>query len=608
MTDTAAGSAASGTAASDTAAADPAAADTAATVGAAPSPESHARSRAFLRWCLRAQWRGLALAAVTGVVVQGLFVLLPWGVQQAVDRGITPGDVAQTAFWAVAVAGLGLLITVGQIAFQWWNYLSGARVIKQTRERLAAHVLELDRAALAGHGPGELAVRGGRDAEALWNWLSGVVETVQLIAGLAIILGALLLLDPLLAAIGLAVIPLLLGLAAVFPRRYEAASLVLGAAHGDRGAAVEGLLSGSAAVRGVGGEHVLVSRHHDSSAEVTRQTVRVARIGTLWGALASFVPLAAAAAGLFLGGLAAVDGDLTVGGLIAFASWMAMLAQRVDTLVGQQTMRRQAAASAARIAEVLALTPRLPEPADPLPAPPPGPAQLTGTGIRVAHGGRTVLDDIGIEVRAGETVAVTGVTGSGKTSLLRVLARLDAPDTGAITLDGVGLDRLRRRDVRARIGFVPQRPVLTSGTLRSTLLLGAEPTPDRDDEVHEACRIAAFDGDLAGFPDGLDTVVGEGGTTLSGGQVQRIALARALLRDPDVLLLDDVTSALDTGTENLVLTRLRAARPDLAIVFAGHREAVHALADRAVALPAPPVTDSPGSPDISGTVSGDRRG
>ncbi|WP_344029777.1 ABC transporter ATP-binding protein [Pseudonocardia kongjuensis] len=556
------------------------------------SPESHARSRAFLRWCLRAQWRGLALAACTGIVVQGLFVLLPWGVQQAVDRGITPGDAVQTAFWAAAVAGLGLLITVGQIAFQWWNYLSGARVIKQTRERLAAHVLELDRAALAGHGPGELAVRGGRDAEALWNWLSGVVETVQLIAGLAVILGALLLLDPLLAVIGVAVIPLLLGLAAVFPRRYEAASLVLGAAHGDRGAAVEGLLSGTAAVRGVGGEHVLVTRHHDHSAEVTRQTVRVARIGTLWGALASFVPLAAAAAGLFVGGLAAVDGRLTVGGLLAFASWMAMLAQRVDTLVGQQTMRRQAAASAARIAEVLALAPRLPEPADPLPAPPAGPARLAGTGIRVVHGDRTVLDDVGLAVRSGETVAVTGVTGSGKTSLLRVLARLDAPDAGTVTLDGVRLDRLRRRDVRARIGFVPQRPVLTSGTLRSALLLGAELTPDRDGELRAACHVAAFDDDLAGFPDGLDTVVGEGGTTLSGGQVQRIALARALLREPDVLLLDDVTSALDTGTENLVLTRLRAARPDLAIVFAGHREAVHALADRVVALPAPPVTDA----------------
>lgn len=567
--------------------------------GDSPSPESHARSRTFLRWCLRAQWRGLALAAVTGVVVQGLFVLLPWGVQQAIDRGITPGDVDQTVLWAVAIAGLGLLITVGQIAFQWWNYLSGARVIRRTRERLAAHVLELDRAALAGHGPGELAVRGGRDAEALWNWLSGVVETVQLIAGLIVILGALLLLDPLLAAIGLAVIPLLLGLAAVFPRRYEAASLVLGAAHGDRGAAVEGLLSGTAAVRGVGGEHVLVTRHHAGSAEVTRQTVRVARIGTLWGALASFVPLAAAAAGLFVGGLAAVDGRLTVGGLVAFASWMAMLAQRVDTLVGQQTMRRQAAASAARIAEVLALTPRLPEPADPLPAPPPGPARLSGTGLRVVHGDRAVLDDVAIAVRAGETVAVTGATGSGKTSLLRVLARLKAPDAGAVTLDGVALDRLRHRDVRARIGFVPQRPVLTSGVLRSTLLLGADPTPDRDGEVHEACRIAAFDGDLAGFPDGLDTVVGEGGTTLSGGQVQRIALARALLRHPDVLLLDDVTSALDTATEDLVLTRLRAARPDLAIVFAGHREAVHALADRVVALASPPVTDA---------VSGARRG
>ncbi|OLT09980.1 hypothetical protein BJF78_29530 [Pseudonocardia sp. CNS-139] len=534
-----------------------------------------------MRWCLQVEWPGFAVAVALGVLGQVLLVAIPWAVQHALDDGVATGDMPVTGLWALAVVGLGLLMTGAQIAEQRWNYLCGARVLQRVRVAMADRVLTLDRRALARFGAGDLGTRHGRDVDQVWIWIGGVLATAQLGVGLVVILGALAQLDLLLALLGLAAIPVVAAVNLYYPRRYESAHERLAELHGARGDAVSDLITAGAAVRGLGGESALVVRHQGRSDAVTAQSVRAAGIRADWVSRAPFAPMVATGVGIGVGGLAVIDGSLTVGGLVAFASWMGLLATVVGDLAGQLTARGQAAASAGRICELLRAEPTLPEPARPRPLP--RRAVLDADSVTRTEDGRPLLAPADLTVARGRLLAVTGPTGSGKSTLLRLLARLDDPSAGRVTLGGVDLRDAAIDDVRARITLVPQRPVLVSGTIADNLRVGRT---DLDDEaLRRACHAAAVDTDVEGFPDGYDTEVGERGTTLSGGQVQRLALARGLLRGADVLLLDDVTSAVDVATEALIVARLRAAAPDAAIVVVTHRSSLAQLADDVLRLP-----------------------
>lgn len=535
--------------------------------------------RALLGWCLRRRGRTLAVAAALGGAAQVLLVAVPWAVQRALDRGVTPGATAPLLAWSGAVVGLGAAVVAARTVGQRLHYLAGAEVVRAVRERLTARVLELDRAGLAGLSPGDAASRHGRDADQLWTWIGGVVDTVQLLVATAATVVAIALLDPLLALAGLAAVPPMLLLARVFPGRYEAASGRLAEAHAERTAVVEALVTGADTVRGTGGEAELLARHAERSARVSAATRAAARVAAPWSALVGLVPLLAAVAGLVIGGHALVAGTLTVGGLVAFAAWTTMLAAQVDELVAQQAVRRAAVASADRLAGVLG---RAPRPAGSVPLP--GRGRLRAEGVVVRHDEREVVRLPRFEIGPGELVVLRGTTGSGKSELLRVLAGLDRPAAGTVSFGGVDLAAADPETVCARIGYVPQRPVLVPGTVAENLLLGAS---EPDDRVSAA--VALDDLPAPG------TRVGAGAAGLSGGQTQRLAVARALLARPAVLLLDDVTSSVDPGTERRVLDGLRAVRPDLAVVWASHRAAVHEAADRVVELRGGSL-DAPGEP------------
>ncbi|ODU06951.1 MAG: hypothetical protein ABS81_03035 [Pseudonocardia sp. SCN 72-86] len=538
-------------------------------------------SRQFLRWCLRLQWRGLTGATVVGVVVQLLYVALPWAVQRALDDGVTTGSTAATAKWAGVLVAIGVALVLSRRLEQRLNYMAGAKVLVTVRQRLNDHLLTVDRTALDGLDQGDLVTRNGRDVEELWAWISGVIESVQVVVGLVVTLVAIALLDPNLALVGVATVPLLVLIAVLFRNRYERRSRVVGDSHGARADLVEGLVSAGVAVRGLGGEHVLVERHGRVSGRVTTETLRLARVGAAWSSLSGFVPLAATAVGVAVGGLAVLDGRMSLGGLVAFVTWMEMLASRVAALVGQQVTRKQAAAAGARISEVLDRAPTVRDPDDPVPLPAVG--GLVATDLVVGTPDRPWGGPVSLSVGRGETVALTGPTGSGKSSILRALVRLDDLLSGTVTFAGTPLADAEWAQVRRRVGYVPQRPVLLSGTIAENLGLGLEPPPGAE-RLREACRAAAIDDHIDSLPEGYETLVGEGGTTLSGGQVQRLAIARALLAGTPVILLDDVTSAVDTGTEATILDGLRRIDPDVALVVVTHRPAVLDMADRVVTL------------------------
>jgi ATP-binding cassette subfamily B protein len=578
----------------------------------------------LLVWSLRETGGRLATAWAFGLIFQGGLLLLPWCLGRAIDDGISARDQSALLAWAGAVLAVSVLLTAGELGMRWYGALGADRTANRVVARLTAAVVRLDRTTVGRYGHGDLVLRGTRDTEALFTWLRGTPSLFSGLFGFAGAIVAVALLDDSLAVVGLATLPLLIAVNLWYPPRFERASALVSDAHARRADAAEDLLTASTAVRGLGGESVLVRRHHQHSDAVTAQTLRLARVAASWSSNAPFVPALAGAIGLLTGGLAVLDGRITVGTLVTFTTWMALLSLQVITLTERFSIVGLAYTAAGRIAEVLGAVPLVREREVTVALPATG--DLTATGLRAEPPGRPPLTLPDLCVRPGEFVALTGVVGSGKTTLLRLLARLEDPSEGTVSLGGVPLTDAAFAELRQRITIVGQRPSLVSGTIAENLRLGhavrsdgpgsgaaAGVLPGGDDELRAACRVACIDEQIIAMPDGYATRVGERGSTLSGGQVQRLALARALLRRASVLLLDDVTSGVDAATENAILDRLRDWAPGTTIIAATSRPEVVRRADRVIHLGDPPPADlaapaDPASPGADIVSVGGNRG
>ncbi|MFJ7276841.1 ABC transporter ATP-binding protein [Kitasatospora sp. NPDC098663] len=573
------------------------------------SVERRRRAKALLRGSIRPHRRTVAAAMVAAAVRQLALLAVPWCVQKAIDEGFQKNDSGAVLTWAGATALAALVQFVGLYGWQYWAGYADAKVGADLRSRLLHHLSGLDRAALASRGHGDLAMRATRDTDLVREWVHGLSIWVVLGTTFITVLPAIAMLDLSLLLVTLGTLPFLIWVNLHFPRRFAAASGELAKAHGSRADTVADLLQIGTGLRGTGGHRPLVERHHTASAEVTERTVTAARIEASWAAVAPFVPRLAVAAGVGFGGLAVLDGRLDTGGLVAFTTWMAIVTLATRVLVDRLLERGQADVAAARIDEALSISPVVADPPADLAEDLPAHGTLEFTGVTAVRDGRTVLGPVDLAVGHGEFVAVSGATGSGKSTLLRLAVRLDDPDQGTVRYGGTDLRRTRLDQVRTRIAYVAQRPVLLSGSVADNLRLGRD--IDLAD-LQEACRTAGIHDQLTAMQDGYDTELGEGGTALSGGQVQRLAIARALLGDPTLLLLDDSTSALDTSTERIVLDRLRAwAGGERTVLFATHRSAVLDAADRVLTLesarggePDPDAPDALTTPDAMEVARG----
>jgi ATP-binding cassette, subfamily B, bacterial len=297
-----------------------------------------------------------------------------------------------------------------------------------------------------------------------------------------------------------------------------------------------------------------------------------------------------------------INGDLTIGQFVLFNTILLQLAWPLESLGWITNLAQRALASAGRSFAWIEGIDRLPEAAEPLPTPH-GPQPVSFRGAHFAYADEDeVLTGVDLEVEAGEIVAVCGATGSGKTSLLNLAARLYDPTAGRVLVGGTDLRDLRLEDVRSAMSIVTQRPILFSIPLRDNLTIGR---PDAGwDEVlaaSEAAGVAAFVDDL---PDGYDTMVGERGVNLSGGQRQRVALARALLARSGAILMDDPLSAVDTETERTLLRTVGPALSGRTVLVATQRLSTVVLADRAVVLRDGKLVEQ-GTPDELAALGGD---
>ncbi|MEU4162384.1 ABC transporter ATP-binding protein [Actinoplanes sp. NPDC026670] len=306
-----------------------------------------------------------------------------------------------------------------------------------------------------------------------------------------------------------------------------------------------------------------------------------ARIRSRWMPVMDNLPRLGLAMVLLVGGLMVLDGNATVGTIVAFNSYVLMLQPPFRMLGMIIMMGQRAAASAQRIYDILDTPAELDDPAVPVVPQPRGDVRFEG--VRFAYPDGTLgLDGLDLHIRPGETVALVGATGSGKSTVARLAARFYDTGGGRVLIDGADVRDYPLETLRDRVGIVPDEPFLFSVSLHDNIAFG-HPSATRD-QVVTAAVAAGADGFIQELPEGYDTVVGERGYTLSGGQRQRVAIARALLVNPPVLILDDATSAVDVRVEHEIHEALRDLMRDRTTIVVAHRLATIGLADRVVLI------------------------
>jgi ATP-binding cassette subfamily B protein len=295
-----------------------------------------------------------------------------------------------------------------------------------------------------------------------------------------------------------------------------------------------------------------------------------------------FLPSLGLAVVLLVGGRQVINGSLSLGDFTAFYAYLIMLTAPMRMLGMALGMAQRAVASGNRLFEVLDREPRIESPPEAPPLPDGrGRVELRGVGLAY-NGGSPALEDIELTVEASRTVALVGPTGSGKTSLVALIARLYDPSRGAVLIDGADLRSVDVRSLRSQVAFVADDSFLFSASVAENIAYARpEASPE---QIELAARRAQAQGFIERLPQGYETLVGERGLTLSGGQRQRVAIARALLADPRILILDDATSSVDAQTEAAIKRGLREAMAGRTTFIVAHRMSTISLADEVVVM------------------------
>ncbi len=537
----------------------------------------------LLRQALVEQRWGLLVGMIAALTWMAGRVAVPRLIQLAIDRGIEGDD--PLVPWSIAVAVAG---AVSGVSLGLRRYLAfrNARVIEaRYRDRLFAHIQRLHIAYHDVTATGELMSRANTDLNQFQNIFTQIPITsgnfLIVIASVIIMIT----IHPTLALCALVGLPAINVLGKRFAQTLHPAVLRAQQESAQLAGVVEQTVSGIRVVKGFGSEHLQAEKLDVEADDVFDASIESSWIRARYLPAIELLPNLGLVAVLAYGGHLVIDGDLTVGELVGFNLYVLMLIQPLRML-GQVVAQGQRAASAGdRIAEVLSTDPLILDPAHPQPLPHrSGGGTVEFRGVEFGyHGGDVpVLHRFDLRVDAGESVALVGITGCGKTTVARLLPRFYDVDAGAVMLDGIDVRQLRLQDLRKAVSLVFEETFLFSGSIRDNLAF-ADPLAD-DAVIRRAAQLAGAADFVEALPDGYDTVIGERGFSLSGGQRQRLSIARAIVADPRVLILDDATSAVDPTKEHEIRDAMAEVMGGRTTIVIAHRPATIALADRVVLL------------------------
>ncbi len=535
-------------------------------------------------------WRyraALAAGSLFLLATNALALAIPWQLQVAIDgfRSDSAGAGALAVRTALLIATLAVTAALTRIASRILVFNSGRNVEYDLRRSIFDHLLVLPPTYFATHPVGDLMSRLTNDLMAVRVLVGfGALNVVNTTFVYLLTIGRMVSLDAKLTLLALLPFPAIIIVGRLTGRQMFKRSREVADELGRLSSRIQEDLAGVQVVKGYALEQAREAtfmKQNEAYAHISMRLV-IARglMGPLLGLLAAIGTLVV----LWGGGAAVVRGELTLGELTAFQLYLLQLAWPTLALGFILSVFQRGKASWARLAEVLAEAPAA-DTAQPPARPIEGALSLRG--LTVQRGGRTVLEDVTLEIPAGATVAIVGRTGSGKSTLVDALCRMLEVPRGTLLVDGVDVGDLPLGTLRGAIGYAPQEAFLFSESIRDNVRFGLRELGDEaaaNARVETAVKDAGLERDLQILPDGLDTIVGERGISLSGGQRQRVALARALAADPRILILDDSMSAVDAETEKAILERLRTVLRGRTAILVSHRIAAVRQADQIVVL------------------------
>jgi ATP-binding cassette subfamily B protein len=533
--------------------------------------------------------RNISLAVAAALLAAAATAIIPLVQRQIIDNVIVT---RRQSIWTLAT----LLLVAAAINFAavYVRRYVGSRVSfdiqHDLRNDLFGALTKLDGARQDEIHTGQLIGRSITDLNMVQSLLQIVPLTLGNLAFVVLSIVIMLALSPVLALVALAVVPSLWFIALASRRRVFPASWHVQQESGTVAGIVEENISGVRVVKGFGQEEQEQRRLEAASAGLFGSRLRMIRLTARYNPALIAIPSLGVVGVLALGGWLAIRGSITLGTFLAFSAYLFQLSGPVRSLTLMVTLSQEARASAIRVFDVIDSRPVSTDQPDAIDLPP----DANGVVFDDVHFGylpsQPVLRGLSLRVDPGETVAIVGASGSGKSTIAQLLPRFYDPASGKIKIGDHNVRGVTRQSLRAAMGLVMEESFLFSDTVRANIAYGR---PDATDEQIMAAAAAAQAHEfIARLPKGYDTVVGEQGLTLSGGQRQRIALARALVTDPKLLVLDDATSAIDPRLEAAIHAALRTLTRGRTTLIIAHRRSTLNLADRIVVLDQGKVLDT----------------
>ncbi|HUT04166.1 MAG TPA: ABC transporter ATP-binding protein [bacterium] len=519
------------------------------------------------------------------LVVDAAQLITPLIIRSLVDR-ITGGTVrlSDVPLFALAILAVGLVVAGCRFAWFLLLIVTSERIARRIRGEFFTHLLSLSQRFFHVNRTGDLMARISNDTEAVRMACGlGIITIVDGFLFAAAAIALMVHLNASLALYALIPLPVLTAVVVKFGRLVHSRFQAVQARVSDMMEKIRDAFAGIRVVKTFCQEAGELERVRDVSRDYLKDNMRLVKV---WGA---FFPLIWLLAGLstaivfYKGGKGVILGEMSVGTFLAFSIYLETLTWPMIALGHLINLLQRGTASMVRINRIMNVKPKIIDVPDPV-----EPASFSGLvevkSLTFAYDANlpNVLKDVTFRVEPGKTLAIVGRTGSGKSTVVRLLLREFDPPPGSLLIDGIDVREMRMQTLRSLFGYVPQDSFLFSETVRENIAFSNEELGEGS--VKEFARMSAIDRDIAEFPKGYDTIVGERGVMLSGGQKQRVAIARALVKNPYILLLDDCLSAVDAQTEAQILDSLKESIRGVTTIIVSHRLSAVQLADEIVVL------------------------
>ena len=544
-------------------------------------PRSSARTARRMLELLGPQRRLLFVTLVLLPLGTAARIGQPYLLKIAIDKHLSVRQLG-TSFTILCALYFGLLAAefVLRAAQTFVTELAGQRITQSLRSRLVAHVQTLSQGYFARTPIGAIMTRMTSDVEVLNEFIADgvalLLSDALLLVGIVVVLFWM---DWRLAAVSFAVLPLLLALVQWIGTRVRAAYAWLRKKVAEFNARLQENISGMSLIQSFCAEDWAHDRHRELNRAQADGEILSVKLSALLSAAVQFSENIALATVLWAAAGWIETRGLSFGVLVAFIDYIRRFFEPIERLTARYTVFQQAIAAADKIFQLLDVHEAVPERQPPQPMPP-GAALLSFENVSFAYdGGPPALADFQLRIEPGKTIALVGATGAGKSTVVKLLLRFYDPSAGHITLNGVDLRDLSLSGLRSRIALVPQDVFLFSGSVELNISLG---TGRRD--VREAASLVQADVFIDSLPDRYDTALGERGAGLSSGELQLLAFARALAQDPEILVLDEATASVDSGTEARLQAAVERLLQGRTSIVVAHRLSTIRQADQIVVL------------------------